>query len=69
VFCGVKMRISGGFAQEATRAIAPKAIDRVSHRVVSPRRRRFYAYGFALVWVVVGFCLYLFQLVKLVGGG
>lgn len=67
-FCGVKMRIRGGFAPEAHGASAPEAIDPIS-QVRSGCRRRLCAYALALVWVVVGFCLYAIQVLKLLSGG
>jgi hypothetical protein len=67
-FCGVKIRIRGGFAPEAKRGSAPVAMDPISH-VGSCGRRRWYVYALALVWAVVGFSLYAIQVLRLLGGG
>jgi hypothetical protein len=65
--CGVKMRISGAFAPETGGATAANPVDRASGKGTRRRHVR-PAYALAALWVVIGFALYAFQMVRLVSG-
>jgi hypothetical protein len=61
------MRIHSGFTPEIKGATAAEASDSTS-RGDTRRWQLRPGYALALVWVVVGFSLYAFQVVKLVSG-
>jgi hypothetical protein len=62
----VKMQISGGFASETSGATGAGPTSRAGNEggrrpLVRP------AYALAVIWVVIGFFLYVFQILKLIG--
>jgi hypothetical protein len=62
----LKMRISGGFVPETNEATAAGAVGRAADEGGRPRSVHF-AYALAVIWVVIGFLLYTFQMLKLIG--
>jgi hypothetical protein len=65
-WCGVKMQISGGFAPETSGATGAGPTSRAGNEgerrpLVRP------AYALAVIWVVIGLFLYVFQILKLIG--
>jgi hypothetical protein len=63
----VKMQISGGFASETSGATGAEPTSRAGNE--GGRRRPLVrpAYALAVIWVVIGLFLYVFQILKLIG--
>lgn len=62
----MKMQISGGFASETSGATGAGPTSRAGNEggrrpLVRP------AYALAVIWVVIGLFLYVFQILKLIG--
>ena len=62
----MKMQISGGFAPETSGATGAGPASRAGNEGERrPLVRR--AYALAVIWVVIGLFLYVFQILKLIG--